>query len=144
MVGKNFSTHTTFVIENNIPDRFKESMIENGWTEILYPSYLPSGYELNDVICTKLRCRFEFSNGEKSFALCIKRLVENSGHIKDTENTVVQNMLINDKEAKFILKGDKKDLIILDNETVLWIASATVDKLQIIDIAESLKNFTII
>ena len=140
MVGKNFSTHTTFVIENNIPDRFKESMIENGWTEILYPSYLPSGYKLEDVICTKLRCRFEFSNGDKKLTLSIKRLVEASKHMIDTENAIVNYKYINGNKVKttYIEKDSMKNLFFVIGDRIVHVSSESVGKMKIIDVSESL------
>lgn len=144
LMTKTFSTHTLYIEENAIPARFKEQLIKNGWESILYPAYLPSGYKLVEINSTKLKCRMVFGNGNKTFAIEVKTTGANAGYGLDTISSNITKVDINGIEATYVIKEQDKSLIFLTNEKIVLLNSKLLSRLQIIDIAESMQQISII
>lgn len=140
LIGKNFSTHTTFDAETAIPERFKQQLIDSGWDDILYPTYLPSGFEIVEIKSNKIRCRMEFANEGETFTVTVKATEDNSKCIMDTIDSNVREFSINGITAEYIEKEQDKSLVFLMEDRIVLISSKALSKYQFIDIAEKLEQ----
>ncbi|MBR6736133.1 MAG: DUF4367 domain-containing protein [Oscillospiraceae bacterium] len=140
LIGKTFSTHTTFDAETAIPERFKQQLIDSGWDNVLYPTYLPRGFELMEITSNKVRYRIEFSDASKNFTMNISTSGDNSAYIFDTISSDTKEIDINGIKATFIEKEQDKSLIFLMNEKIVLISSKSLSKNQIKGIAENIQQ----
>jgi len=143
LVGKNFSTHTSFVAETAIPDRFKQRMVAAGWETILYPSYLPEGFELVEVECNKLRYNTIFSNDTQELNIECSRIAKSTKYLFDSENNQNEILYINGIKAEYTAKENHKHLAFIIDKNIVYVTSINMDKLQTIDIAKSITEIII-
>ncbi len=143
LVGKNFSTHTTFVAETAIPERFKQRLVNAGWETILYPSYLPNGFELVEIDCNKLRYSASFANNNQTLKIHINKVVKESRYSFDTQDGNYEIIYINGIKAEYTIKENYKNLVFIAGDNIVYVSSNNMDKLQIIDIAKNIKEIHI-
>jgi len=143
LVGKNFSTHTTFVAETAIPDRFKRRLTAAGWETILYPSYLPSGFELAEVECTKLRYKIDFTSNDQLIRIHATKNAKESGYLFDAKNSGSETLYINGIKAEYAMKDNHKHLAFVFDDIVVYVTSINMDKLQTIDIVQNITEVTV-
>jgi len=140
LIGKTFSTHTTFDAKTAIPERFKQQLIENGWENVLYPAYIPNGFELTEINSNKLWYKLEFVDGDKLFVVNVKKTGANSTYNLDTTNSKIEEYNINGIKGTYVEKGQDKSLIFLMNDRIILISSKSLLDAQIIGIAENIQQ----
>ena len=61
----------------------------------------------------------------------------------NSKDVMSEELYINDIKANYYIKDNHRTLIYINDDSIIYIMSSNMDKLQLLDIAKSIKNITL-
>mgnify|MGYP003303261871 CR=1 FL=1 len=107
--------------------------------ETINPSYIPNGYVLDSNFEQETVYQAVYINEQTSLMFMYMQAINNDGILQaNTENVVYENILVNDYPAIYYFnKGT--NTIILSGEKYIFTIEGTIEKEELIKIAESIE-----
>ena len=106
--------------------------------QVYFPKYVPEGYTISNVETDILKVTFELVSGN-NYILIVQRPL-NGYHAKialDSENTILEEVTINEHIGFYSLKDGTHLLYFFDNNNFYNIRTNNLSKKEIIRVAES-------
>lgn len=110
--------------------------VPDGWSESYYPTYIPTGFELDKVICYENRCMAIYVNSDFdsiAFEICASGALTKY----NTEECEIDYIEINGVEAIVSNNEDGRMYLVWPKGDKYFLLSSTLDMDELVRIAES-------
>ena len=131
-------THTGIQLTEQVREKLIEGKTSSMDMQVYFPKYVPEGYTISNVETDILKVTFELVNGN-NYILIVQRPLNgyNAKIALDSENTILEEVTINEHTAFYKNKNKIDYLYFFDNNNYYKISGDDLSKEEIIRIAES-------
>lgn len=122
-----------------VNDKSEEDIIVDAQFEIIIPEYIPEGYTRDSEINYDIGYQVAYVSQDNLNNIIYMQMLNNESAVQaNTENIEYENLLVNNYSAiYFSNKGT--NTIIVSGETYIFTVDGTVEKEELLKIAESIK-----
>ncbi|MBQ7821903.1 MAG: DUF4367 domain-containing protein [Clostridia bacterium] len=120
--------NSRFNYTDNVANSYKDENIEM--------QYIPYGFILEDKFIKDYKMRWKFNYGDEYILLSCSNI--KGDFTADTENSMTENITIDDKEAIYISK-DRRNIIFWNVDNVYYMLVGSINKDELVKIAEGIK-----
>ena len=133
-----FPTHTSFLLEA----AGQNSLREGDFSWVHLPSYVPQGFEVQEVKSSPRSILIDYRDGEKVLYIS-QRYMEIDGNASiqiDTEDAKTEYLDVNGNRALYVEKEGWRKIYIFENDCFTKIRSNGLSKRKLLKVAKSLTD----
>ena len=131
-------THTGIQLTEQVREELIEDKTSSMDMQVYFPKYVPEGYAISNVETDILKVTFKLVNGN-NYILIVQRPLNgyNAKITLDSENTILEEVTINNHTGFYNSKDGTHFLYFFDNNNFYNIRTNNLPKKEIIRVAES-------